>query len=193
MASAIHHPHASGAWHVALRSGSALVVVAAVFAALAFTFNSNYFTDPARGQGVVGVIVNTPTPAEAAESDRLEALRPQSVAFSATGAGGLVVTGFGPTASNPVSPLDSDPATAWVAVNDGDWWQLDLGEVKNATAILAGGASGAALSATALESSSDGSSWSAISSSGQFRGRYLRFVLRGEGPAGLSDLRVTPL
>jgi hypothetical protein len=65
----MYHPHASGAWNVALRAGSVVVVIAAVLAALGFTFNSNYFTEPARGQGVVGVIVNTPTPAEAAEAE----------------------------------------------------------------------------------------------------------------------------
>lgn len=192
MAPTMYYPHASGVWRLALRGGSVLVVAAAVFAALGFAFNSNYFTNPARGQGVVGVIVNTPTPLEAAESDRLEALRPQSVEFSVTN-GRWKLSGLGPATSDPAAPLDNDQTTTWVAVNDGDWWQLDLGEVKNATAILAGGASGAPLSAAALESSSDGSAWFAVHTDGRFHGRFLRFVLRGEGPAGLSDLRVIPL
>jgi hypothetical protein len=58
---------------VTLLVGSATTVAAVALAALGFAFNSNYFTEPARGQGVIGVLVNTPTPAEAARAEVAEA------------------------------------------------------------------------------------------------------------------------
>lgn len=155
------------------------------------TINTNLLVRPTVDKGLVGWLFFTPSPQEVAESNRLEALRPQSAKFSLEVAT-WAVSGFGPATSDPAAALDSDQASAWVAINSGDEWRLDLGKVKQATVVVAGGASGTPLSATALESSKDGSEWAALQPDGRFCGRYLRFVLRGEGPAGLSDLQITP-